>query len=399
MTTADLQARWQRVMLNNYGTPAMSIVSGSGTRVTDADGRTYLDALAGIAVSTLGHAHPEIVAAIAAQAATLMHSSNLAVQPVALELAERLVAISGWEAKVFFSQDGATANEAALKIARRRGYALVPDGGKQRIVAAAGGFHGRTMGALAVTGNPAKRDPFAPFGHEVTFVPYGDAHALAAALGPDVAAVILEPAQGENGVVVPPANYLHEARALTLQHGALLIVDEVQSGIGRTGAWFASHTAGIIPDIVTLAKGLAGGMPIGAVLVTGDAREALLPGDHGTTFGGNPVSCAAALTVLDVIHRDGLLVHVRDTGEYLRDAVHALEAPVVARTQGMGLWFGLTLTADVAPVVERRMRELGVIVNAAKPNVIRIAPPLIITRDEIDELVAALAIALAEVAA
>lgn len=398
MTTAELQARWQRVMLNNYGTPAMSIVSGRGTRVTDADGRTYLDALAGIAVSTLGHAHPEIVAAIAAQAATLMHSSNLAVQPVALELAERLVAISGWEAKVFFSQDGATANEAALKIARRRGYALAPDGGKQRIIAAAGGFHGRTMGALAVTGNPAKRDPFAPFGHEVTFVPYGDAHALAAALGPHVAAVILEPAQGENGVVVPPANYLHEARALTLQHGALLIVDEVQSGIGRTGAWFASHTAGIIPDIVTLAKGLAGGMPIGAVLVTGDAREALLPGDHGTTFGGNPVSCAAALTVLDVIHRDELLVHVRDTGEYLRDAVHALEAPVVARTHGMGLWFGLTLTVDVAPVVERRMRELGVIVNAAKPNVIRIAPPLIITRDEIDELVAALAIALAEVA-
>lgn len=358
--------------------------------VVDADGREYLDFLSGIAVNALGHAHPAIAAAVAAQAAELIHVSNLAVHPRGVELAERLVALTGWDARVFFSQDGATANEAALKIARRYGYSIAEDGSKQRIVAMQGGFHGRTMGALAVTGNPAKRDPFAPFGHDVTFVPYGDISALAAAMGDDVAAVIVEPAQGENGVVMPPASYLQTIRELTSQFNALMIVDEVQSGVGRTGAWFASTSAGITPDVMTLAKGLAGGLPLGAVVVTGGAREALHPGDHGTTFGGNPVSCAAALAVIGTIEQEQLLDNVVRMGDYLREAIVGIRSRHVVEVRGVGLWLGVVLSMPVAQEVERALRAVGFIVNAAKPDVLRLAPPLIVERQHIDAFVAAL---------
>lgn len=376
-------------MVGNYGTPPMTIVSGRGMQVLDADGRKYLDFLAGIAVSSLGHGHPELATAIAAQAAQLIHTSNLAIHPKGVELAERLVSLTGWDARVFFSQDGATANEAALKIARRHGYDVAPDGSKQRIIAMQGGFHGRTMGALAVTGNPAKRDPFAPFGHEVTFVGFGDAQALEAAVADDVAAIILEPAQGENGVVTAPAAFLQAARELATQHGALLIVDEVQSGIGRTGAWFASTAAGVTPDIMTLAKGIAGGMPLGAVITTGSASRALRPGDHGTTFGGNPVSCAAALTVIDVIEREDLLANARAMGQYLRDGIRGLASPRLREVRGVGLWLGIVFDTPIAAHLETAMRERGVIVNAVKPDVIRLAPPLIVSASDVDVFMAA----------
>lgn len=398
MTTAQWQQRWQRVMLNNYGTPQLALISGQGMRVTDADGKEYLDFLAGIAVNALGHAHPAIAEAVAKQAQELIHVSNLAIHPRAIELAEKLVELSGWDARVFFCQDGATANEAALKAARRYGYSLQPDGGKQRVVAMQSGFHGRSMGALAVTGNPAKRDPFAPFGHEVTFVEFGNTDALRAAMADDVVAVIVEPTQGEGGMIVGPTGFLLAARSIASEHDALLIVDEVQSGVGRTGHWFASNAAGITPDIVTLAKGLAGGLPLGAMLVTGPAVDALRPGDHGTTFGGNPVSCAAALAVIDTIERQQLLPHVQSMTAYILDGLSLLTSPLLLESRAHGLWIGIQLTSDVAPLLESGLRQRGFIVNAVKPDVIRLAPPLIVQPADIDALLDAFAQVLDEVA-
>ena len=394
MTTAKWQDRWKRVMLDNYGTPPLALMSGKGMRVTDADGKEYLDFLAGIAVNALGHAHPAIAEAISKQAQELVHVSNLAIHPKAVELAEKLIALSGWDAKVFFCQDGATANEAALKIARRHGYAVAPDGSKQRIVAMHNGFHGRSMGALAVTGNAAKRDPFAPFGHDVTFVEFGNTEALRAAMADDVVAVITEPTQGEGGMVVPPHGFLADARGIATAFDALLIVDEVQSGIGRTGHWFASNAAGITPDVMTLAKGLAGGMPLGAVLATGPAREALHPGDHGTTFGGNPVSCAAALAVIDTIEREQLLPHVQNMTAYLLDGLSLISSPLVRSTRAHGLWIGIELAAPKAGLIESAMLSRGIIVNAVKPGVIRLAPPLIVQPADIDAFLSALRIVL-----
>lgn len=398
MTTTQWQTRWQQVMLNNYGTPALALMSGNGMRVTDADGTEYLDFLAGIAVNALGHAHPAIADAISKQARELIHVSNLAIHPKAVELAEKLVELTGWNARVFFSQDGATANEAALKIARRYGYQRKPDGSKLRIVAMHNAFHGRTMGALAVTGNPAKRDPFAPFGLDVTFVEYGNVDAVRAVMADDVVAVITESTQGEGGMVVPPAGFLAALRDLTREFDALLIVDEVQSGVGRTGAWFASTAAGITPDIMTLAKGLAGGMPLGAILVTGDAICAMQPGDHGTTFGGNPVSCAAALAVIDTIERDNLLEHVQQMTDHLMTAIAGITHPLVTGVRGSGLWIGIQLAEPKASAIEAAMRAHGVIVNAVKPDVIRLAPPLIVQPADIDAFIHTFTIALGEVA-
>lgn len=398
MTTTQWQERWQQVMLNNYGTPALALMSGNGMRVTDADGKEYLDFLAGIAVNTLGHAHPAIADAISKQARELMHVSNLALHPKGVELAEKLVQLTGWNARVFYSQDGATANEAALKIARRYGYQRKPDGSKLRIVAMHNAFHGRTMGALAVTGNPAKRDPFAPFGLDVTFVEYGNVEAVRAVMADDVVAIITESTQGEGGMIVPPSGFLADLRAIATEFDALLIVDEVQSGVGRTGAWFASTDAGITPDIMTLAKGLGGGLPIGAVVVTGDAICALQPGDHGTTFGGNPISCAAALAVIDTIERENLLTHVRAMTGYLMDSLAVIQHPLVQGARGSGLWVGIQLTAPTASAIEVAMRTHGVIVNAVKPDVIRLAPPLIVQRADIDTFITTFAAVLEEVA-
>ena len=393
--THDLQRRWDDVMMANYGTPAVALERGVGCRVWDADGNEYLDLLAGIAVSTLGHAHPAIVAAVSRQVAQLAHVSNLAINEPALMLAERLVALTGRPGRVFFSQDGATANEAAYKIARRHGWGLDPAGGRLEIVAAEGSFHGRTLGALSITGNPPKRAPFEPLPGPVTFVPYGDADALADAVTSRTAAVFLEPVLGEGGVIPAPDGYLEAARRITAEQSALLVVDEVQSGIGRTGEWFASTT--IEPDIVTLAKGLAGGLPLGACIAFGAAGDLLRPGDHGTTFGGNPVSSAAALAVLDTIDSADLLANARQVGELLAAGLDGVDHPLVLGQRGVGLWRALQLSQPVAPAVEAAARAQGYLVNAVRPDAIRIAPPLILTDVEAKAFLADLPAILDEV--
>ena len=368
---------WNDVILGNYGEPKLNIARGSGCYVTDTSGRKYLDLLAGIAVSSLGHAHPAIVEAVSHQASQLIHTSNLYSHQPAIDLAAKLLQLAKMQGKVFFAQDGATANEAALKLARRYGMSH----NRHTFIAMENGFHGRTMGALAVTGNPQKREPFGPFGYDVKFVPYGDVDALLAACDDTVAAVIVESGQGEGGIVIPDVMYLDEVRAITRNAGALMIVDEVQSGIGRTGSWFASsHVA---PDIITLAKGIAGGMPLGAVLVDNKFSTYLAPGDHGTTFGGNPVSCAAALAVLATIERENLLEHVTNTGEWLIETLRSLAIPGVIEVRGTGLWIGVVFNDNVAAAVEAEALKSGFLINAVKPNVIRLAPPLIITREEL----------------
>lgn len=379
----QLQNQWQSVMLPNYGTPKILIESGQGSYVTDSQGRTYLDLLAGIAVSSLGHSHPSLVAAIQDQATKLLHTSNLYAHQPALDLASKLLELADSQGRVMFAQDGATANEAALKLARRHGLAVAPDGSKQVFVATNNGFHGRTMGALAVTGNTAKREPFGPFPYEVRFVDYGDIAQLTAAMDSSVCAVILEPIQGEGGINVPPPNYLEVARTLATDHNAVMIVDEVQSGIGRTGDWFMSHAQGVRPDIITLAKGLAGGLPLGAMIVEPAFTQILKPGDHGTTFGGNPVSCRAALAVIETIEAEELLAHVALTADYLFSAINSVSHPEIAGVRGKGLWLAIGLRSDSASAVEAAALESGYLVNAVKPNAIRLAPPLNITREEL----------------
>jgi len=380
--TDAARERWRGTMMNNYGTPALALSHGSGCTVWDLDGRPYLDLIAGIATCSVGHAHPSVAAAVAQQAGRLMHTSNLFVHEPGLALAQRLLDLAGQPGRVFFCNDGATANEAALKLARRHGWTSDPSGGRLEVVAANGSFHGRTMGALAVTGNPAKRDPFAPLPGPVTFVPYGDAQALDAAVSRATAAVILEPVLGEGGVVLPPEEYLAAARAICDRNGALLIVDEVQSGIGRTGQWFASLAQSVVPDVITLAKGLGGGMPIGAVLAFGPAADLFQPGDHGSTFGGNPVSAAAALAVLHVIESEGLLERATQVGKQWAAAFDAIDHPLLAGHRGVGLWRALQLSQPAAAAVEAAARQEGFLINAVRPDTIRLAPALVITDQE-----------------
>ena len=391
--TAGLSARWDAVMMRNYGTPPIALHRGEGVRVWDVDGAEYLDFIGGIAVSSLGHAHPAIVAAVTEQVGRLAHTSNLAMHEPGVRLAERLVELLALPARVFFANSGAEANECALKLARLHGRST----GRGEIVSCHNSFHGRTFGALSVTGNAAKREPFAPLPGPVTFVDYGDADALRAAVGPQTAAIIVEPTLGEGGVVPPPAGFLAAARAACDASDALLIVDEVQSGIGRTGHWFASAAEGVRPDIITLAKGLGGGLPIGACLAVGAAGELFSPGDHGSTFGGNPVACAAALAVIDTIADDHLLDNVKRVGEHLAHELAALDSPLVAGMRGTGLWRAVQLTGDQAGAVEAAARERGLLVNAVKPDALRLAPPLIVTEAEVDEAVPKLAAAIDEV--
>jgi acetylornithine/N-succinyldiaminopimelate aminotransferase len=384
MTTADWQQRWEDALMGNYGTPPVVLARGDGATVWDVDGKEYVDLFAGLAVNVLGHAHPAVREAVERQLSTLGHVSNLAVsQPVVL-LAERLKELTGFD-KVLFTNSGAEANEAALKLARRHR----PGGGW---VACEQAFHGRTLGALAVTGQPAKRTPFEPLPGPVTFVPYGDVNALRAAVTETTASVVLEPILGEAGVVVPPAGFLEAARQICDEAGALLHLDEVQGGIGRGGAWLSSEVVapGVSADVVTLAKGLGGGLPIGAVLARGAAASALQKGDHGTTFGGNPVVCAAALAVLDTIERDGLLDTATKLGDALSDGVLALQHPLVAGVRGIGLWRAIILTAPVAAAAERASREAGFLVNAPAPDVLRLAPPLVVQEHQLDAFVTAL---------
>jgi acetylornithine/N-succinyldiaminopimelate aminotransferase len=376
--------RWSAVMMNNYGTPPLALASGDGAVVCDVDGKTYIDLLGGIAVNILGHRHPAVIEAVTRQLNTLGHTSNLYATEPGVALAEALVGLLGADAetRVFFCNSGTEANEVAFKITRLTG--------RTKLVAAHGAFHGRTMGSLALTGQPSKQEPFAPLPGDVTFVPYGDIDMLARAVDSDTAAVFLEPIMGEGGVVVPPAGYLVAAREITARHGALLVIDEVQTGMGRTGAFFAHQHDGITPDMVTLAKGLGGGLPIGACLAVGPVGRLLSPGLHGSTFGGNPVCTAAALAVLKVLADEGLIERADMLGKALSHGIEALRHPLVDHVRGRGLLRGVVLTSEAAKPVESAARDAGFLVNAAAPNVVRLAPPLVITEAQIDKFLTAL---------
>ncbi|MCL2614851.1 MAG: acetylornithine transaminase [Nocardioidaceae bacterium] len=367
--------------MNTFGRPKLVLDSGQGCRVRDVDGNEYVDFLGGIAVNTLGHAHPALVGAVSGQLQRLGHISNFFASVPQVELAERLLALTapGADGRVFFCNSGAEANEAAFKMTRLTG--------RTRIVAMEDAFHGRTMGSLALTSKAAYREPFEPLPGDVTWVPYGDADALAAAVDDETAAVVIEPLQGEAGVNVAETAFLVAARRITAEHGALLWFDEVQSGMGRTGHWLASHPSEVVPDIVTLAKGLAGGVPIGACIGYGPAASLLQPGNHGTTFGGNPVAAAAALAVIDTIESDGLLAHAVEMGERLRAGVAADSRVVEVR--GCGVLVGLTLAGVEAPAVVAAAQDAGWIINATGPDRIRFAPPLVVEAADIDGFVAA----------
>jgi acetylornithine aminotransferase len=380
MSQQQWTARYGDALMNTFGPPKLVLARGAGAHVWDVDGREYVDLLGGIAVNSLGHGHPALVRAVTDQLQTLGHVSNFFATAPQVELAERLAGLLGAAARTFFTNSGTEANEAALKLSRRTG--------RTHLVAAEGSFHGRTMGALALTAKAAYREPFEPLPGEVTFVPYGDEQALAAAVTERTAAVVLEPLQGEAGVLVPPTGYLAAARRITRQHGALLWLDEVQTGVGRTGRWFAAATdPDVAPDVVTLAKGLAGGFPIGACLAVGAAATLLQPGNHGTTFGGNPVACAAALAVLRVIEEQDLLDRVTVLGQKLRDGLAA--DPRVTEVRGEGLLIGLDLSADVSAEVAAAALDAGFIVNNPTPGRIRLAPPLVLPDDDAERFLQA----------
>ncbi|MGW6982840.1 acetylornithine transaminase [Streptomyces sp. NPDC054932] len=376
-------ARWQGALANNYGTPAVALVRGEGAQVWDADGKQYTDFVGGIAVNALGHAHPAIVAAVTDQISTLGHVSNLFVSEPVVALGERLLQLFGRPGKVFFCNSGAESIEAAFKIGRLTG--------RTHMVATDGGFHGRTMGALALTGQPKKQEPFRPLPGDVTHVPFGDVEALRAAVTEETALVVIEPIQGENGVVVPPAGYLTAAREITRATGTLLVLDEVQTGIGRCGQWF-EHQAheDVEPDIVTLAKGLGGGLPIGAVVAFGPVADLLQPGQHGTTFGGNPVACAAGLAVIDTIASQGLLDRVKARGERLRSGIEGAGHALVSHVRGSGLLLGIVLTEPLAARVQQAAQDAGFLVNAPAPDVVRLMPPYVLTEAEAEAFVRAL---------
>ena len=378
MTNKTMINRWSQSVQNNYGSPTIALVKGKGIVVTDADGKQYLDFLGGIATNILGHAHPAIVKAVSKQVSILNHVSNFYVHPNAVELAEKLSSMTGDKgAKVFFCQSGAEANEAALKLSRRTG--------KVRVVAAQGAFHGRTMGALSLTGQPSKREPFLPLVKGVKHVPYGDIEAMRKAVTKKTAMVIIEPIMGEAGVIVPPADYLQELRALCDAKGALLVIDAVQTGMGRTGDWFGYEYSGITPDVITLAKGLGGGLPLGAMIALGKAAELFQPGDHGSTFGGNPVTTAAGLTAIKFIESQKLLKKVEKQGAYLMQELALI--PGVAEVRGAGLLLGIELENLKSSDVASALQKEGVLVNAANPTTIRLAPALIVTDVQIKKFI------------
>ncbi|HEX3778642.1 MAG TPA: acetylornithine transaminase [Pseudonocardiaceae bacterium] len=376
--------RWRESMMDNYGVPELTLVRGDGARVWDETGRCYVDLLAGLAVNTLGHAHPAVIGAVTEQITRLGHVSNLYASAPVVELAEQLLELLGvaGRGRVLFGNSGAEANETAFKLARRTG--------RSRIVATTGGFHGRTMGALALTGQQAKRTPFEPMPPGVVHVPYGDTSAMAAIVDADTAAVVVEPIQGEAGVLVPPPGYLAALRRITASAGALLIVDEVQTGIARTGEWFAHQREGITPDVVTVAKGLGGGLPIGACIAVGPSATLLRPGEHGSTFGGNPVCCAAALAVLRTIREERLIPRVLGLGYRLTEGIRSLRHPLVAEVRGAGLLLGIRLREPVSAALARAAQRAGFLTNPVQPEVLRLAPPLVVTESELDSFLAAL---------
>ncbi|AMO87765.1 acetylornithine transaminase [Corynebacterium simulans] len=385
----SLIKQWNEAIANNYGAPPLGLVSGAGSTVVDEEGKSYIDMLAGIAVNSLGYGHPAVVQAVSQQVAKLAHVSNLFASEPVVEVAQKLKArVGDSDARVFFCNSGTEANEAAFKVARLTG--------KKRVLAAHHGFHGRTMGALAMTGQPGKRAPFEPLPAGVEFYPYGDIEYLRTLVEQDpanTAAIILEPIQGETGVIPAPDGFLVKVRQLCDEYELLLIVDEVQTGVGRTGDFFAFQSARILPDVITMAKGLGAGLPIGATIVRGAAKDLLTPGSHGTTFGGNPVVCAAANAVLDTIDA-AFIAEVRNKGERLAERVAAL--PGVVEVRGRGLMLGVVLERPVAKQVVSAGFKHGVIVNAPNDSVVRLTPPLVIEEAELDAAVNRFALALSD---
>jgi len=374
----NTQERWHGVMQNNYGVPPITLVKGKGVEVWDEDGKKYLDFLGGIATNVLGQAHPAIVKAVSKQIEELAHVSNLYIHTPGVELAEKLQDLTNDPtARVFFCNSGAEANEAAIKISRLTG--------RTQIISTIGAFHGRTAGSLSITGQESKRTLFEPLLPKVKFVPYGDLWAIRKAISRKTAVVILEPIQGENGVVVPPAGYLQEVRSLCNKYGALLAIDAVQTGMGRTGEWFGYESEGIRPDIITLAKGLGGGLPLGAMITLGDKVPAFKPGEHGSTFGGNPISCAAANAVIDFIVKRDILEKVAIDGEFLK--MQLAKVPGVEQVRGRGLLIGIVLQSPVASQVAAKAMTKGLLINAPGKNVIRIAPALIVSKKEINQFI------------
>ena len=368
------QSRWQSSLQNNYGVPEVSLVKGSGAQVWDADGKEYLDFLGGIATNILGHAHPVLIEAISAQAKELSHVSNLYSHPRVLELAEKLVQLTGRsDSKVFFANSGAEANEAAIKLSRLTG--------RKKIISTLGSFHGRTIGALSITGQIAKRKAFLPLLSDVKFVAYNDIAAAKKVIRKKVAMIIVEPIQGENGVVVPDLGYLKELRSLTTKHGVLLAFDCVQTGMGRTGQWFGYENENIVPDIITLAKGLGGGLPLGAMIAIGDCATLFEPGSHGSTFGGSPIACASALASIKFLEDEKILERVKQIELSLK--LEISKNPIVETVRGSGLLIGIVLKEPIAKKYVGDLQKLGILANATSEKVIRIAPPLIVSDNQV----------------
>jgi acetylornithine aminotransferase len=368
------QSRWQSSLQNNYGVPEVSLVKGSGAQVWDADGKEYLDFLGGIATNILGHAHPVLIEAISAQAKELSHVSNLYSHPRVLELAEKLVQLTGRsDSKVFFANSGAEANEAAIKLSRLTG--------RKKIISTLGSFHGRTIGALSITGQIAKRKAFLPLLSDVKFIAYNDIAAAKKVIRKNVAMIIVEPIQGENGVVVPDLGYLKELRSLTTKHGVLLAFDCVQTGMGRTGQWFGYENENIVPDIITLAKGLGGGLPLGAMIAIGDCATLFEPGSHGSTFGGSPIACASALASIKFLEDEKILERVKQIELSLK--LEISKNPIVETVRGSGLLIGIVLKEPIAKKYVGDLQKLGILANATSEKVIRIAPPLIVSDNQV----------------
>jgi len=384
--TEELATRWSAVMMNNYKVPPVALAHGEGAKVWDVDSREYTDLLGGIATTILGHAHPKVVEAISVQAHKLGHVSNLAMHEPGLQLAERLLDLAGRPGRVFFCNSGAEANEMAFKISRLTG--------RPQVITAEGAFHGRTMGALALTGQPSKAAAFAPLPGGVEYVPFGDVGALGAAVSEQTAMVLLEPMLGEGGVQPAPSGYLAAAASTAADAGALFALDEVQTGMGRTGSWFMHQADGLQPDLITLAKALGGGLPMGATLAFGEAADLMTAGAHGSTFGGNPIAAAAALAVLDVIRDEGLLERAKEIEHRFTAGIEALAHPGISGVRGRGALLGVVLTSDVAAALETNLRGAGFLTNAVAPGVLRLAPPLVLTDAQVDAFVAALPAAL-----
>lgn len=374
----SVEVRWEEVFQKSYGTPKLNIVSGRGCYLVAENRKRYLDFIGGIATNTLGHSHPAVVAAARKQLGTVAHVSNLYANPASLALAKKLIEMTGFNgAKVFFCNSGAEANEAALKLSRKTG--------RRKVVSTIGGFHGRTMGALSMTGQPGKRDLFAPIIKKIKYVPYGDIAAMRRAVNKRTAMVIVEPIQGESGVITPPAGYLRTLREICDAAGTLLVIDAVQTGMGRTGFWFGYEHEEIKPDVITLAKGLGGGLPLGAMIAIGRAAELFKPGEHGSTFGGNPVSCASGLAAINFIEKQALNERALELGEHLKSELLRIDG--VLEVRGRGLLLGIVLERSWAKEIANFLLAKGVLVNAPSEEVIRIAPPLIVTKKQCDKFV------------